>query len=62
MKTGFILAIRAIKAIGAIMTTLEIMLTRASPLAVEPKVHELEWTINPLAGWTFKIKIKLLAI
>ena len=56
------MGIRATKTIGAIMTTLEIMLTRASPLAVEPKVHELEWTINPLAGWTFKIKIKLLAI
>ena len=47
-----ILAIRAIKAIGAIMTTLEIMLTRASPLVVELVVDELEWTI----------KIKLLAI
>ena len=47
-----ILAIRAIKAIGAIMTTLEIMLTKASPLAVELEVDELEWTI----------KIELLAI
>ena len=50
---GFTLAIRAIKAIGAIMTTLEIMLTKASPLAVETKVDELEWIIKG---------IKLLAI
>ena len=45
MQTGFILAIRAIKAIGAIMTTLEIMLTRASPLVMEIVVDELEWTM-----------------
>merc|ERR1712179_584097 len=38
MQTGFILAIRATKAIGATMATLEIMLTMASPLAVEPTV------------------------
>merc|ERR1712179_602832 len=48
MQMGFILAIRAIKAIGATMTTLEIMLTKASPLVVEPTVHELERTIKAM--------------
>ena len=44
MQTGFILAIRATKAIGATMATLEIMLTMASPWAVAHKeeVEEVE--------------------
>ena len=46
MKTGFILAMRTIKAIGATMPILEIMPTKASPLVVEQEVDELERTIQ----------------
>ena len=46
MKTGFILAIQTTLAIGAIMVMLEIMLTMASPLAVELEVDELERTMQ----------------
>ena len=46
MPKGFILAIQTTLAIGAIMVMLEIMLTMASPLAVELEVDELEWTMQ----------------